>query len=114
MKISEMVKQAHKNAKEKGFWNDWIAIYNSYSEVSDIEPMLNNAIAARLALIHSEVSEALEALRVEDMDNFAEELADVVIRVADLAGGLEIDLGDEIVKKMEKNKVRGYMHNKRL
>ncbi len=38
-----------------------------------------------LALIHSEVSEALEAFRADDGDNFAEELADIVIRVLDLA-----------------------------
>lgn len=107
MKISELVEQAHKNAKDKGFWDEW--------ELSLLDDSLhNNFIATRLVLIHSEVSEALEALRSGDMDNFAEELADVVIRVADLAGGLEMDLESEIVKKMEKNKVRGYMHNKRF
>jgi len=44
-------------------------------------------IPAILALIHSEVSEALEAFRHNDKTNFAEELADILIRVLDCAGG---------------------------
>ena len=52
------------------------------------------------SLIHGEVSEALEALRKDDHPNFAEELADVVIRVADLAGGSGVDLEGEITRKM--------------
>ena len=63
-------------------------------------------------LIVSELGEALEALRYDDRDNFAEELADVAIRLADLCGGLGIDLEAEIKKKMEKNKSRGYKHGK--
>ena len=119
MKISQLVEQAHKNAKEKGFWNDWYFGAVKISDMSAAEKLMidtdkNNAIATRLALIHSEVSEALEALRVGDMENFAEELGDIMIRVADLAGGLNIDLEGEIEKKMEKNKARGYMHNKRF
>lgn len=63
-----------------------------------------------LALIHSEVSEALEAFRAADEAHFAEELADVVIRVLDCAGGLGIDLDGAVRTKLEKNKARGYRH----
>lgn len=71
-----------------------------------------NAIATRLMLIVSEVSEALEGIRKDDRENFKEELADIVIRVADLAGGLDIDLDEEIKKKMKKNRNRTYKHGK--
>lgn len=67
-------------------------------------------IPAVLALIHSEVSEALEAYRKNDMENFSEELADVIIRCLDCAAGLDIDIDDEIQRKLEKNKQRGYRH----
>lgn len=67
-------------------------------------------IPAKLALITSEVSEALEAYRKEDSANFAEELADTLIRVLDLASGLGIDLDSAVTAKLEKNKQRGYRH----
>lgn len=63
-----------------------------------------------LALIHSEVSEALEAFRHGDKENFVEELADVYIRLLDCSGGLEVDLVDAIIKKLEKNRKRGHKH----
>lgn len=67
-------------------------------------------IPAVLALIHSEVSEALEAFRVGERECVAEELADVVIRCLDMAAGLDIDLDAEIAAKMEKNRNRPYRH----
>lgn len=63
-----------------------------------------------LALIHSEASEALEAFRKDDRENFAEELADVLIRVLDCGGGLGIDLDATVAAKLEKNRSRGYKH----
>lgn len=63
-----------------------------------------------LALIHSEVSEALEADRKGDVENFKEELADIVIRVFDLCGSRNIDLGKAIEEKMLKNEGREYKH----
>jgi NTP pyrophosphatase (non-canonical NTP hydrolase) len=37
-------------------------------------------VPEKLCLIHSEVSEALEAHRKDDKENFAEEIADIIIR----------------------------------
>lgn len=67
-------------------------------------------VPAVLALIHSEVSEALEAFRKNDAINFAEELADVLIRVLDCSAGLRIDMDWEVAAKLEKNKLRGHKH----
>jgi NTP pyrophosphatase (non-canonical NTP hydrolase) len=72
-------------------------------------------VPAVLALVHSEVSEALEAFRHDDRANFAEELADVMIRIVGLAHGLGIDLGTEMLAKVEKNRAREFKHGgKRL
>jgi NTP pyrophosphatase (non-canonical NTP hydrolase) len=72
-------------------------------------------VPAILALIHTEVSEALEAFRDNDPVNFREELADVLIRVLDLAAGLEFDMDSVVASKLEENRHRGFRHGgKRL
>lgn len=67
-------------------------------------------LGAVLALIHSEVSEALEALRKNDRANFEEELADTLIRVLDCATGLGIDMDANVRAKLAKNRTRGFRH----
>lgn len=74
------------------------------------DSLTNSKIPAVLALIHSEVSEALEGFVASDKDNFAEEMADVVIRVIDCTAGLGVDLGSAILAKLEKNRGRGFRH----
>lgn len=63
-----------------------------------------------LALIHSEISEAMEGDRKNLMDDhlphrkMAEvELADAVIRICDLAGREGMDLGGALAEKLEYN-----------
>jgi NTP pyrophosphatase (non-canonical NTP hydrolase) len=70
-------------------------------------------IGTRLALIHSEVSEALEGFRKDLNDDhlphrkMAEvELADAVIRIFDLAGALNFDIGNALLEKLEYNQNR--------
>ena len=63
-----------------------------------------------IALIHSEVSECLEAYRNWDDDNFAEECADIAIRLMDMCEYKGVDLEFEIIKKHEINKKREYRH----
>lgn len=67
-------------------------------------------VCTHMALVHSEVSEATEAIRHRDRANFDEELADIVIRVASIAYGLGTDLDAAIRAKMEVNRKRGLHH----
>ena len=67
-------------------------------------------IPAKLALITSEISEALEAYRKKDRENFEEEMADALIRILDTAGGMGIDMDYAVAKKLEVNRTRGYRH----
>ena len=65
-----------------------------------------------IALMHSELSEALEDLRNGNDKHVGEELADCVIRIMDYCGGRDIDLEKILEKKIKKNKRRPYKHGK--
>lgn len=77
-------------------------------------------IPTKIALIHAELSEALEDHRdgkiqtvVDEKGKphgMAQELADVAIRLGDLAEMLGIDLEKEIIFKMKFNSTRPVMH----
>lgn len=69
-------------------------------------------VATKLALLHSEVSEAMEALRNQDIENFHEEMIDIFIRWCDLANIIaqQVNLGELLRKKLTKNARRGYRH----
>jgi NTP pyrophosphatase (non-canonical NTP hydrolase) len=64
-----------------------------------------------IALMHSELSEALEALRKnEGGERVAEELADVVIRIIDYAQYNGLDIANAMIYKAEKNEGRSHKH----
>lgn len=70
-------------------------------------------ISAKLMLVVTEVAEAMEGHRKDKMDDhlltrpmLEVELADTVIRVFDLAGGLGLDLAGAIVAKLVYNASR--------
>ena len=108
-------REAHINALNHGFYVDIDVIMDHLVSVDKIE--LSEAahrdfVLAQLAKITGEVGEAVSAIQHGDDVGFAEELADVVIRVFDLADYLNIKIGDEIVQKMARNKNRPYKHGK--
>lgn len=68
----------------------------------------NKTVLEALALIASEVGEAVNECRHEKpSDKFGEELADIILRTLDLAEWQGIDLEVEINKKMAINEARG-------
>jgi NTP pyrophosphatase (non-canonical NTP hydrolase) len=112
MTIQELVNKAHQTAVKHGFWDEWNKIDSNIHDKSFAAWQKKIAIGNMLMLIASELGEAVEALRHDDWDNFTEELADVAIRLGDLAGGLGIDLEWAIEEKMKYNEKRPYKHGK--
>ena len=92
MTILEIQKRAYEISKAKGWYENTINI------------------PEKLALIHSEVSEALDAYRNYEDEHLGEELADIVIRTLDLASYLGINMQDQILAKMERNEKREFRH----
>ena len=108
--LQERIHQGNVNA---GWWTD-LDTLQSLAEECRIRTRFGKALVAeKLALIHSEISEAMEASRKNLMDDklthrkgVEVELADAVIRILDLAGALELDLAGAIQEKLAYNAVR--------
>ena len=101
--INALSRKVFEAAHEKGFWD-------TYDKVpEDVKPQI---VAAKLMLCVTELSEACEDLRVGNTEHFKEEIADTIIRLADICGGLGIDIDAEIDKKSKKNADRPKLHGK--
>lgn len=130
MDIKQFQEECGAIARENGFW--------------DAHENLDKRVAAafcKLGLIHSEVTEALEALRdmaddelgvktvthlqINDFtvgavgdtrprkpEGLASELADIIIRVLDMAEWLGFDMAEVLEAKSRYNATRGYMHGR--
>ena len=92
----------HETARGKGFWD------GEYS---------HDKIGNKLALVHSEVTEVLEAIRKSHgSEKVVEEMADVIIRLLDIYAAMRneetvLHSIDEILqKKMNINKERPKLH----
>ena len=119
MTINELVQVSHDIALEHGWWSDRQEPYRSIAD--------EKAFPEKLMLVVSECSEALEDFRNSRPLEFVIpgengkptgipiELADIVIRVADMAGRYGIDLAHAIALKTEYNRTRPFKHGgKRL
>lgn len=98
MAARTLVVHSHAEAKSAGWWEGK-------------EP--HQHFPTAIALIHSEVSEALEGHRKNLMDDYLPsrpmvevELADALIRICDLAGAMKLDLGGAIYEKLAYNRSR--------
>ena len=103
--LTNLAIQIHLNSKAHGFWDDE-----------------NNNIGEKIALCHSELSEALEELRCGNPlvyvgengkpEGAVIELLDCVIRIFDILGFWNVDVDENLDNKMNYNETRPYKHGK--
>lgn len=127
MNINELVVESYGGSADNGFWDLDSRLIGAARTLGASElgrHAINSIIGNKLTLITSELSEAQDHLRdgrePDDVfydekgkpDGFGVELADAVIRIADLCGALDIPLDSLIEEKLAYNKTRGHKHGR--
>lgn len=119
MEIKKLIKEIHKNAVEKGFWETDITVHELIMTEKLRKALKNALVSQKIMLTVSELGEAIEALRTdnhgyEKKDTFEDEICDSIIRLFDICDGLNIDIERQIKWKMQYNKSRKNKHGKQF
>jgi hypothetical protein len=115
---ADLQRTCHDASRKAGWWTDLDSALDFIGVIhepdSDLDALLGRALVGqKLCLIHSEISEAMEGHRKGLADDklphrpmIEVKLADAVIRIADLAGAMGLDLGSAITEKLAFNTTR--------
>ena len=126
--INELSKEVHANAKAKGFFDDeknigemLCLIHSETSEALECDrknkyyelPIIKGGLNVKEAIKEDSDSWYKTYFENAVKDTFEDELADIMIRVMDLAAFKGVDLETHIKAKMRYNSLRPHKHGKK-
>ena len=116
--LDNLAEYIHMQNVSKGFWKDENEVLTAMS-AEDAPKVAKAFKLQRVALVHSELSESVEALRKDAVDDhlpqypgFAVELVDSLIRIFDMCGAYNIPVSKIMEDKLAYNSNRPYKHGK--
>lgn len=116
--LNQLAQSIHQWARDKGFYDrERIPVPEDPSEPRYAPPrtLTNPSMPAeKVALMHEEVSEILEATREGDLELEGEECADVIIRVLDFCAWRGHDIETLMEEKILRNLERPQLHGKKF
>lgn len=112
--LEKLGEECYRRSRANGFWESY-----------DVDsPQATMEVAVKIGLVIGECSELMEAWRegnpwapcnkTPTLTITNEEIADVIIRMLDLASFLRVNVGDAVRAKLEFNATRPYKHSKRF
>jgi len=101
--LNKVAKEIQAMRTDKGFYTP-----TSLLTTNDRDMMLG-----KLMLVVTELAEAAEDVRDGNYVHFYEEIADSIIRLFDIAATTEMDIDYEVRTKMEKNRLRPFLHGRK-
>jgi NTP pyrophosphatase (non-canonical NTP hydrolase) len=116
--FNAIAEEIHKGNVERGFWDEprnkgelLMLIVAELAEALEADRDRKYANIDEF-VFHQEQRDFNGAFKEHIKDSFEDEIADTMIRLFDLAGGLGIDLNFHIPAKVQFNKTRGAKHGK--
>jgi NTP pyrophosphatase (non-canonical NTP hydrolase) len=122
--LTELRDKIHDNSRQKGFWDEprnigeaLMLIVTELSEALESHRKTGTIkhldVMVKKAMNEMEEDEFKEHFAIMVKDSFEDEMADSIIRILDLCGGLDIDIEWHIVAKMKYNDSRTRLHGKK-
>lgn len=117
--INNQAAEIHAANAQKGFWDEprpigtlLMLIVSELAEALEADRHKKHADLNQFEEQWDETLDMQEAFKTHIKDTFEDEIADAYIRILDLAGGLNINLGKHVAYKLAYNKTRGHKHGK--